>query len=111
MRVDHAHRNEVAVVGDAVHSDAAVVVRDILDEPVDRVVRVGGFVDAFRIGGRIVDGMKHHEFALDRKSTRLNSSHVRISYAVFCLKKKNKHTIELLTKKKKRKMTNYKKML
>src|SRR5436305_13234216 len=25
---------------------------------------------------------------LDRKSTRLNSSHVRISYAVFCLKKK-----------------------
>src|SRR5690554_4069701 len=27
---------------------------------------------------------------LDRKSTRLNSSHVRISYAVFCLKKKKK---------------------
>src|SRR5690349_23645357 len=28
--------------------------------------------------------------ALDRKSTRLNSSHVEISYAVFCLKKKKK---------------------
>src|SRR5690554_7231196 len=28
----------------------------------------------------------------DRKSTRLNSSHVRISYAVFCLKKKKKKT-------------------
>src|SRR3712207_6965103 len=27
--------------------------------------------------------------ALDRKSTRLNSSHANISYAVFCLKKKN----------------------
>src|SRR5690349_22139382 len=27
----------------------------------------------------------------DRKSTRLNSSHVEISYAVFCLKKKNRH--------------------
>src|SRR5207253_3675975 len=27
----------------------------------------------------------------DRKSTRLNSSHVAISYAVFCLKKKNTH--------------------
>src|SRR5690554_7700376 len=27
---------------------------------------------------------------VDRKSTRLNSSHVRISYAVFCLKKKKK---------------------
>src|SRR5258708_19447622 len=32
--------------------------------------------------------------ALDRKSTRLNSSHQIISYAVFCLKKK-KHTSEL----------------
>src|SRR5256885_4841302 len=29
-------------------------------------------------------------FALDRKSTRLNSSHLVISYAVFCLKKKKK---------------------
>src|SRR3989442_7322324 len=28
----------------------------------------------------------------DRKSTRLNSSHVRISYAVFCLKKKKRDT-------------------
>src|SRR2546429_6049497 len=30
------------------------------------------------------------EHAVDRKSTRLNSSHGYISYAVFCLKKKNK---------------------
>src|SRR5690606_40630170 len=30
------------------------------------------------------------EDSVDRKSTRLNSSHVKISYAVFCLKKKNK---------------------
>src|SRR3712207_7963275 len=29
---------------------------------------------------------------LDRKSTRLNSSHANISYAVFCLKKKNKYS-------------------
>src|SRR2546430_12358948 len=29
---------------------------------------------------------------LDRKSTRLNSSHSQISYAVFCLKKKNQHS-------------------
>src|SRR3712207_8478239 len=29
--------------------------------------------------------------ARDRKSTRLNSSHANISYAVFCLKKKKKH--------------------
>src|SRR5436309_7597783 len=31
--------------------------------------------------------------AVDRKSTRLNSSHVKISYAVFCLKKKTMHAI------------------
>src|SRR3989442_10921038 len=31
----------------------------------------------------------------DRKSTRLNSSHVRISYAVFCLKKKKKERSDL----------------
>src|SRR5215813_15251026 len=39
----------------------------------------------------------------DRKSTRLNSSHVRISYAVFCLKKKKKHYVACLNKKKKKK--------
>src|SRR3989442_8773414 len=33
---------------------------------------------------------------IDRKSTRLNSSHVRISYAVFCLKKKKKGTVDIL---------------
>src|SRR3989442_9267461 len=31
----------------------------------------------------------------DRKSTRLNSSHVRISYAVFCLKKKKKKILQI----------------
>src|SRR5690349_22204921 len=35
------------------------------------------------------DGV-HHAGQPDRKSTRLNSSHVEISYAVFCLKKKKK---------------------
>src|SRR5690625_7116480 len=33
-------------------------------------------------------------FVRDRKSTRLNSSHVAISYAVFCLKKKNRSNVE-----------------
>src|SRR5690554_7743155 len=36
-------------------------------------------------------GSGHITRFVDRKSTRLNSSHVRISYAVFCLKKKKKH--------------------
>src|SRR5260221_1423030 len=37
---------------------------------------------------------KHQQALADRKSTRLNSSHTVISYAVFCLKKKE-HTSEL----------------
>src|SRR5688572_31544890 len=40
----------------------------------------------FAQGRKNID--QHH--FLDRKSTRLNSSHSQISYAVFCLKKKNK---------------------
>src|SRR3990167_9019208 len=41
--------------------------------------------------GRPADaqGHEHSHVALDRKSTRLNSSHSQISYAVFCLKKNN----------------------
>src|SRR5438552_5682934 len=42
------------------------------------------------------DGLVARHLALDRKSTRLNSSHQIISYAVFCLKKKkNKHRLNL----------------
>src|SRR5436305_13164029 len=44
------------------------------------------------IGSEIVEGgtIIMPSASRDRKSTRLNSSHVRISYAVFCLKKKKK---------------------
>src|SRR2546422_11659238 len=40
--------------------------------------------------GLVLAGMLASTRPLDRKSTRLNSSHGYISYAVFCLKKKNK---------------------
>src|SRR3712207_8701345 len=41
-------------------------------------------------GGRVAQDVQQHEIVdrADRKSTRLNSSHANISYAVFCLKKK-----------------------
>src|SRR3989442_11853173 len=53
-------------------------------------------VPALRAKGRIQVGADadltvFDAARVDRKSTRLNSSHVRISYAVFCLKKKKKH--------------------
>src|SRR5438874_1475439 len=40
--------------------------------------------------GNCGKNLKRNRKRLDRKSTRLNSSHVEISYAVFCLKKKKK---------------------
>src|SRR5690554_7101618 len=55
--------------------------------------------DGWRSIAEVVDWLCDHwedpeegiwETRGDRKSTRLNSSHVRISYAVFCLKKKKK---------------------
>src|SRR5256885_6371362 len=62
----------------------------VLDIDPAKVVRKGRLrpgriflVDTAR--GRIVEE--------DRKSTRLNSSHLVISYAVFCLKKKKKHKV------------------
>src|SRR5690625_7111891 len=42
-------------------------------------------------GSHLFKRRTYKRTAIDRKSTRLNSSHVAISYAVFCLKKKKKH--------------------
>src|SRR2546426_8563142 len=57
----------------------------------DALVDGGGFLGAAeatkRLGLALQDG-HNLKAALDRKSTRLNSSHLVISYAVFCLKKK-----------------------
>src|SRR5688572_31648972 len=61
-----------------------VVVRT--DRP-DDLVELG--LDGARVGARIVR-LERIVGRTDRKSTRLNSSHSQISYAVFCLKKKKK---------------------
>src|SRR5688500_19542637 len=51
---------------------------------------------ARRAGGRLaVLRRRAHQLNRDRKSTRLNSSHLVISYAVFCLKKKIRHTYKV----------------
>src|SRR3712207_8599801 len=70
-------------------------------EVVDQVVELGGHLDPRRAAAdddegqpRIRDlavcqrGLFVALYDADRKSTRLNSSHANISYAVFCLKKK-----------------------
>src|SRR5947207_4858110 len=45
--------------------------------------------------GRLATLLGIAGLVLDRKSTRLNSSHTVISYAVFCLKKKNKSCTDI----------------
>src|SRR6266853_5390735 len=52
------------------------------------------------------DGARLRDRAADRKSTRLNSSHSQISYAVFCLKKKKKKNYGCLFYKKKKNKTH-----
>src|SRR5690349_22643419 len=67
----------------------------------ENLPRVRTWLENYRVGGtaslaleRLVRRCRGHGMAVllvaDRKSTRLNSSHVEISYAVFCLKKKKK---------------------
>src|SRR3712207_7189273 len=70
-----------------------------------QVVAVGRAVGADEHGAGAVTGRAEHRHAAvladpgvlhalpDRKSTRLNSSHANISYAVFCLKKKTRNTM------------------
>src|SRR5690625_5764890 len=67
--------------------DRRLVGRDVLDELNARLVHeVAGVVEAgFQF---VAQQLFRIEAGLDRKSTRLNSSHVAISYSVFCLKKK-----------------------
>src|SRR3712207_8904164 len=56
----------------------------------------GRLIPALAESWRTVDDLTW-EFRLDRKSTRLNSSHANISYAVFCLKKKKEKLMLTLT--------------
>src|SRR3712207_9430032 len=60
--------------------ELARFVSRFVDEGLDRIFAEGAELAAAEAA----------EKALDRKSTRLNSSHANISYAVFCLKKKKK---------------------
>src|SRR5690349_22388901 len=61
--------------------DALPICGSVAAEKEDPLRRPRGLPSATRAG---------HRAGRDRKSTRLNSSHVEISYAVFCLKKKRK---------------------
>src|SRR2546426_8687104 len=72
-----------ARTGDLVYSNAG--------HPAPLVLRRDGSVEWLSRGGPVLGAVPDATFVKDRKSTRLNSSHLVISYAVFCLKKKKKH--------------------
>src|SRR3712207_7979376 len=65
--------------------------QQLLDDVLDVFADIAGFGQRGRVGDH--EGDVEHARQGDRKSTRLNSSHANISYAVFCLKKKNTHPI------------------
>src|SRR3712207_8287308 len=54
-------------------------------------------IDDLHSAGPTLGGVAAGDCQGDRKSTRLNSSHANISYAVFCLKKKKKNIISFNT--------------
>src|SRR5690348_17786224 len=76
-------RSDLAVQGDAPPQRLDVPAHDV-----EADTAAGEIADAIR--GREAGGEEE-----DRKSTRLNSSHPSISYAVFCLKKKTKNNNSL----------------
>src|SRR3712207_8245253 len=80
-----AHRHEEVLPGQLL--DGGGVGEPELLQEVDP--GVPAHVGAEALGG--VGGHRDRPAVEDRKSTRLNSSHANISYAVFCLKKKKKH--------------------
>src|SRR3989442_2096700 len=66
-----------------------LLVKDLLNKSPQIVLDLGDVthMDSGGLGALVA---LYTSARADRKSTRLNSSHVRISYAVFCLKKKKK---------------------
>src|SRR5690606_39619081 len=102
-------RTAVAVIGDGALTggmawEALNNIAAVKDLPVVIVVNdngrsysptIGGLashLSSLRVDRRYEDMLEFvkEKIGKDRKSTRLNSSHVKISYAVFCLKKKKK---------------------
>src|SRR5207248_5804281 len=70
--------------------------------PAPQSLHLASLMNTERTGGwaawssaQLAQGLKarQYDLVIDRKSTRLNSSHRTISYAVFCLKKKKKRKI------------------
>src|SRR5690606_42111020 len=78
----HQARNQVTLFPDV------RAVLEVLAQHYQLGALTNGNADLKLIGLDDLFLFQHSSESIDRKSTRLNSSHVKISYAVFCLKKK-----------------------
>src|SRR5690606_41428727 len=74
----------------------ADAIHELVARSAGRVLRVRFENLPRRFAGGVQAGDRGVGRRRDRKSTRLNSSHVKISYAVFCLKKKKKERDKML---------------
>src|SRR5690606_39619820 len=96
FRLRHTPLLLLAVVAGAFFlAPLAAVVWDALTRGAEHGLTLRWFAMLFNPGHHAITGDSPlqailNSLRLDRKSTRLNSSHVKISYAVFCLKKKKK---------------------
>src|SRR2546430_9307908 len=82
---DSSVRARTAALLDRVNA----LVQRIGDVP-GRVVPLGKVQRGVDPAGELAQAARRQQVRADRKSTRLNSSHSQISYAVFCLKKKKR---------------------
>src|SRR5690625_5771207 len=93
MFKNHPARQEVLGTKESVYSttkEDLYTCYETFYHPENMILFIAGNFDAPKMMKLIKDNQTAKSFPVmrDRKSTRLNSSHVAISYAVFCLKKK-----------------------
>src|SRR5699024_11526184 len=85
----------VLVTGLSSSAKATIIAEKFIHSPKQMLVITNNLYQADKLESDLLqyidadDIYKYPMQDIDRKSTRLNSSHVSISYAVFCLKKKN----------------------
>src|SRR3712207_8812964 len=90
------HDRGAKVIATALRDAGMEVIYTGLRQTPEMVVNTALQEDVDAIGISILSGAHMTVFPKDRKSTRLNSSHANISYAVFCLKKKKQRPCTLM---------------
>src|SRR5690554_7275305 len=87
----NAIENEAEVQADAIENEAENQADALENEAEEIKAEAEAQAEEIKAEAE-AEAERIEEAVKDRKSTRLNSSHVRISYAIFCLKKKKKTT-------------------